>query len=240
MFVCAGDAQSERLDASYEWLPAPPGRSQPMAGFGDGCSDPLPYDLAGKVQHHTAHHCTGRLLQCGACIRDNATSPCLQTSACLAFVVSIYTCKQLWHEFTYQWGINRWHWWCLGSRVAACTSAHMPTSSGVVQLFAVNTVLSGAQQRSTYSIPEGSKYKRQSDCWGGVQRCPGCQCVGGGCLGGAGGRRGAVRLRRAGVRAAAEDLGHQRATCLCPGALAGAYLPTQVTRHRAGGLAEGR
>ena len=166
--------------------------------------------------------------------------PCLQISACLAFVVSIYTCKQLWHEFTYQWGINRWHWWCLGSRVAACTSAHMPTSSGVVQLFAVNTVLSGAQQCSTYSIPEGSKYKRQSDRWGGVQRCPGCQCVGGGCLGGAGGRRGAVRLRRAGVRAAAEDLGHQRATCLCPGALAGAYLPTQVTRHRAGDSAEGR
>ena len=50
MSLCAGDAQSERLDASYDWLPAPPEHSQPLAGFGDGCSDPLPYDLAGKVQ----------------------------------------------------------------------------------------------------------------------------------------------------------------------------------------------
>ena len=48
--LCAGGAQSERLDASYDWLPAPPAHPQPLAGFGDGCSNPLPYDLAGKVQ----------------------------------------------------------------------------------------------------------------------------------------------------------------------------------------------
>ena len=47
--MCADETLSERLDASYDWLPAPPGQSQPLVGFGDGCSDPLPYGVAGKV-----------------------------------------------------------------------------------------------------------------------------------------------------------------------------------------------
>ena len=38
---CAdGVSSAERLDASYDWLPAPPARSQPLVGFGNGCTDP--------------------------------------------------------------------------------------------------------------------------------------------------------------------------------------------------------
>lgn len=40
---------AERLDASYDWLPAPPQDSGALSFFGNGCNDPSPYDLAGQV-----------------------------------------------------------------------------------------------------------------------------------------------------------------------------------------------
>lgn len=40
----------ERLDAPYDWLPAPPGQSAPLEFFGNGCTDVQPYDLHGKVR----------------------------------------------------------------------------------------------------------------------------------------------------------------------------------------------
>ena len=38
-----------RLDASYDWLPAPPQDAKPLSLFGNGCNDPRPYKLAGQV-----------------------------------------------------------------------------------------------------------------------------------------------------------------------------------------------
>ncbi|CAL5224693.1 g7419 [Coccomyxa viridis] len=40
---------TERLDASWDWLPAPPPHSAPLQFFANGCTDIQPYDLDGKV-----------------------------------------------------------------------------------------------------------------------------------------------------------------------------------------------
>ena len=47
----AGDTilTTGRLDASYDWLPAPPQKGKPLVLFGNGCDDPRPYNLAGQV-----------------------------------------------------------------------------------------------------------------------------------------------------------------------------------------------
>jgi hypothetical protein len=42
-------ALSDRLDASYDWLPAPPQKSKSLVDFGNGCSDPRPFNVAGEV-----------------------------------------------------------------------------------------------------------------------------------------------------------------------------------------------
>ncbi len=40
---------TERLDASWDWLPAAPPGSAPLEFFANGCTDIQPYDLDGKV-----------------------------------------------------------------------------------------------------------------------------------------------------------------------------------------------
>lgn len=47
----AGSAQTstERLDASWDWLPAPPTDSAPLEFFANGCTDVQPYNPNGKV-----------------------------------------------------------------------------------------------------------------------------------------------------------------------------------------------
>ncbi len=44
-----------RLDASYDWLPAPPQEAAPLVLFGNGCNDPRPYNLAGQVPLSSPH-----------------------------------------------------------------------------------------------------------------------------------------------------------------------------------------
>lgn len=42
--------ESERLDASADWLPWPaPSRALPLQFVGDGCRDPVPFNLSGSV-----------------------------------------------------------------------------------------------------------------------------------------------------------------------------------------------
>ena len=52
-------ASIERLDASYDWLPAPPEQSAPLEFFGNGCTDVQPYDLHGKVRAAGSSSCHG-------------------------------------------------------------------------------------------------------------------------------------------------------------------------------------
>lgn len=42
--------ETVRLDAAYEWIPWPgPEKPVPIAPFGDGCNDPVPFSLDGML-----------------------------------------------------------------------------------------------------------------------------------------------------------------------------------------------
>ena len=54
-----------------------------------------------------------------------------QTCAMLA---ACFPCgnRDMAHSIVFDWGLDRWHWYCLGTLPAAHTNAPMPISSGGV------------------------------------------------------------------------------------------------------------